>query len=75
MEGKKKKNSTTVSNVLLCCPLGIDMGKNSHLEQLVEVLAEVLHEVHVGKAGQYQVPGLLGEGHFSLGEPGPVEGI
>lgn len=50
MEGKKKI-STTVSNMLLCCPLGTDMGKNSHLEQLVEVLAEILHEVHVGEAG------------------------
>lgn len=44
-----------------------EQRKGAHLEQLIEVLTEVLHEVHIGEAGQDQISGLLGESHFSLG--------
>lgn len=44
-------------------------------EHLIEVLTEVLDKVHVREAGQHQVSGFLGEGHFCLGEPRPVEWV
>ncbi len=46
-----------------------------YLEHLIEVLTEVLDEVHVREARQHQVSGLLGEGHLSLREPSPVERV
>lgn len=47
----------------------------SYLEHLVQIFAEILHKVHVRDTGEHQVSGLLGKGHFSLGQPCPVEGV
>lgn len=79
----RKTTTASVSNMFLCWGghghshphRGVEQSAGVYLKQLVEVLAQVLHEVHVGQAGQHQISGLLGEGHFGLGEPGPVEGI
>ena len=46
-----------------------------YLEKVVELVAQVLHEVHLAQLGQDEVDGPLGEGHLGVGQPGPVVGV
>ena len=45
---------------------------NTHLEKVVELIAEILDKVHVGEFGEDEVAHLLGEGDLGVGEPRPV---
>lgn len=51
------------------------LSHGRYLEELVEVLTEVLDEVHVREAGQHELSGFLGKGHLGLRKPRPVERV
>ena len=46
--------------------------KMSHLEEVVQIIAEILHKVHVAQQWQDLFLDLSREGHFGLWQPGPV---
>ena len=49
--------------------------QGTHFEEVVQVVAEFLHEVHVGEHGQHEFLGFVAEGQFGPGQPGPVVGV
>lgn len=51
----------------------IETGRKiPHLEEVVQIIAEILHEVHVAQQWQDLFLDLGREGHFGLWQPGPV---
>lgn len=55
------------------CPV-VQKGE-FYLKELVEILAEVLHEIHIGDSVEDHVFRFLREGNFGLRKPCPMERV